>query len=251
VQIGLHHVDGHGQRKRHGVDPLLAPQRQARPQRELETAREQPEHRQDAGRRKADRAPQQATDAADGQRRRQQEAGARQVGARVDPSRGLVAHSGHEHDFKERRREHQRQERSQQRQRAGQTGIHHPAAEHRRCESQCGGARHTRHGQRAHRVGRILSCLGWPPRNEVVEALRDTQLRQAVERAVDQKQLLVGAECRLVEEAHQHDGHHEHGHEPDPTSQHQPERRPRGRVQPEQRSHAACPRGCRCRSRST
>ena len=37
VQVGLHHLDADGQRERQRVDPLFAPQRQARPQRRLET----------------------------------------------------------------------------------------------------------------------------------------------------------------------------------------------------------------------
>ena len=74
------------------------------------------------------------------------------------------------------------------------------------------------------------ACFGALPRHEVVKAFSGAELRDAVERRVDQEQLLVGAERRSVERAGEHDRNRKRRDEPDRPAGHQQQRRLRDLV---------------------
>ena len=105
------------------------------------------------------------------------------------------------HNLEDRRHEHQHQKEAEQRDVLAEPGIAQPIGDAVFKDRQQPHAHKPGERERDDGIADIWTRFFRLPRHEVVQALGHADLRQTIQRAVNQKELFVGAELRLVEMA--------------------------------------------------
>ena len=132
--------------------------------------------------------------------------------------------SRHHDDLERDRDERAGEEHREQRQVSREIRVGHPRCDSASCCVQERRAPGGHEGEGDERVGQMAAGVARLPRDEVVEAFRHPDLRQAVDGRVDQEQLLVGAKVRAAEQSSEHDRDRERHDESDRAACHQQER---------------------------
>ena len=209
---------------------LILPQTRVGTQVAPEFAVQPSQHCQHPNPRECHTAPQHTAQAALHECRNHQQRGADHVGRTVSPRRRQMLLPRDHDDLEHSRDQHQHEEHSEQHDVLGQLRIAEPHRDAILGHDQEAYASRARERERNHCVSDVWSGFVRLPRNEVIQALRHPELREPIQRAVNEKQLFVRAELCLVERANQEHGNDERRGKPDRAADNEEKRRLGNRV---------------------